>query len=101
MASFSVVEFVDETDKDGCKQVDIIPSEWFEGTDEKLCWWPPVGQVNVTKAVKEGAPPAENWVLCNVRVMGNAGNLNFSHFKALFASRNLKPLSPTLFFFSC
>ncbi|KAM7406390.1 hypothetical protein PAMP_000769 [Pampus punctatissimus] len=81
MPSFSVVEFVDEIDDDGCKQVDIIPSEWFEGTDGKLYWWPPATLLNVTKAVKEGTPPAENWILCNVRVMGNAGRycLNLNH----------------------
>ncbi|TDH04439.1 hypothetical protein EPR50_G00152720 [Perca flavescens] len=72
MPSFSVVEFVDEIDPDGCKKVDIIPSAWFEGTDGKLCWWPPATLLNVTKAVKEGTPPAQNWILCNVRVMGNA-----------------------------
>ncbi|XP_032365729.1 uncharacterized protein LOC116683328 isoform X1 [Etheostoma spectabile] len=72
MPSFSVVEFVDEIDPDGCKKVDIIPSEWFEGTDGKLCWWPPATLLNVTKAVKEGTPPAQNWILCNMRVMGNA-----------------------------
>ncbi|XP_072573202.1 uncharacterized protein [Paramormyrops kingsleyae] len=72
MSSFSVVEFLDEVDLIGCKTVDIIPSEWFEGTDEKLCWWPPATVLNVTKAVKEGTPPAKNWILCNVRVLGNA-----------------------------
>ncbi|XP_032365789.1 uncharacterized protein LOC116683560 [Etheostoma spectabile] len=72
MPSFSVVEFVDEIDPDGCKKVDIIPSEWFEGTDGKLCWWPPATLLNVTKAVKESTPPAQNWILCNMRVMGNA-----------------------------
>ncbi|KAF1376090.1 hypothetical protein PFLUV_G00227010 [Perca fluviatilis] len=72
MPSFSVVEFVDEIDPDGCKKVDIIPSAWFEGTDGKLCWWPPATLLNVTKAVKEGTPPAQNWILCNVHVMGNA-----------------------------
>ena len=77
MSSFSVVEFVDEVDPDGCKKVDIIPSEWFEGTDGTLCWWPPVTLRNVTKAVKEGTPPAKNWILCNVRVIGNAGNITF------------------------
>uniref|UniRef100_A0A669D3U9 Polyubiquitin-B-like n=1 Tax=Oreochromis niloticus TaxID=8128 RepID=A0A669D3U9_ORENI len=71
MSSFSVVEFVDEVDSDGCKKVDIVPSEWFHGTERKLCWWPPASLVNVTKAVKEGTPPASNWTLCNVRVMGN------------------------------
>ncbi|XP_034142802.1 coiled-coil domain-containing protein 8 homolog isoform X2 [Esox lucius] len=72
MPSFSVVEFVDEIDPDGCNKVDIIPSEWFKGTDGKLCWWPPATLLNVTKAVKKGTPPAQNWILCNVRVMGNA-----------------------------
>ena len=79
MPSFSVVEFVDEIDPDGCKKVDIIPSAWFEGTDGKLCWWPPATLLNVTKAVKERTPPAQNWILCNVRVMGNAGNFNFPY----------------------
>lgn len=79
MPSFSVVEFVDEIDPDGCKKVDIIPSEWFEGTDGKLCWWPPATLLYVTKAVKEGTPPAQNCILCNVRVMGNAGNFDFPH----------------------
>lgn len=68
---------MDEVDPDGCKKVDIIPSEWFEGTDGTLCWWPPVTLHNVTKAVKEGTPPAKNWILCNVRVIGNAGNITF------------------------
>ncbi|XP_076737240.1 uncharacterized protein LOC143415729 isoform X2 [Maylandia zebra] len=72
MSSFSVVEFVDEVDSDGCKKVDIIPSEWFHDAERKLCWWPPASLVNVTKAVKEGTPPTSNWILCNVRVMGNA-----------------------------
>ncbi|CAI5649423.1 unnamed protein product [Oreochromis niloticus] len=72
MSSFSVVEFVDEVDSDGCKKVDIVPSEWFHDTERKLCWWPPASLVNVTKAVKEGTPPTSNWILCNVRVMGNA-----------------------------
>ncbi|XP_039658462.1 uncharacterized protein LOC120560227 [Perca fluviatilis] len=72
MPSFNVVEFMDEIDPDGCKKVDIIPTTWFEGTDGKLCWWPPATLLNVTKAVKEGTPPAQNWILCNVRVMGNA-----------------------------
>ncbi|KAJ7985692.1 hypothetical protein DPEC_G00343090 [Dallia pectoralis] len=66
------MEFFDEVDHDGCKKVDIIPSEWFKGTDKKLCWWPPASLPNVTKAVKEGTSPASNWILCNVRVMGNA-----------------------------
>lgn len=60
-------------DEIGCKKVDIIPSEWSKGTDGKLCLQ------NVTKAVKDGTPPAENWILCNVRVIGNAGNFDFSH----------------------
>lgn len=68
---------MDEVDHDGCKKVDIIPSVWFNGTDRKLCWWPPASVLNVSKAVKEGTPPASNWILCNVRVMGNAGNLDF------------------------
>ncbi|CAI5636559.1 unnamed protein product [Oreochromis niloticus] len=72
MSSFSVVEFVDEVDSDGCKKVDIVPSEWFHDAERKLCWWPPASLVNVTKAVKEGTPPTSNWILCNVRVMGNA-----------------------------
>ncbi|KAL3979015.1 nuclear receptor co-repressor 2 [Sarotherodon galilaeus] len=72
MSSFSVVEFVDEVDSDGCKKVDIIPSEWFHDAERKLCWWPPASLVNVTKAVWEGTPPTSNWILCNVRVMGNA-----------------------------
>ncbi|KAL3975396.1 translocation protein SEC63 [Sarotherodon galilaeus] len=29
MSSFSVVEFVDEVDSDGCKKVDIVPSEFI------------------------------------------------------------------------
>lgn len=77
MSSFSVVEFVDEVDSDGCKKVDIVPSEWFHDTERKLCWWPPASLVNVTKAVKEGTPPTSNWILCNVRVMGNAGKFDF------------------------
>lgn len=77
MSSFSVVEFVDEVDSDGCKKVDIVPSEWFHDAERKLCWWPPASLVNVTKAVKEGTPPTSNWILCNVRVMGNAGKFDF------------------------
>ena len=76
---FSVVEFQDEVDHDGCKQVDIIPLEWFEGADGTLCWWPPATLPNVTKAVKDATPPAQNWILCNVRVLGNAGNFDFPH----------------------
>ncbi|XP_048023088.1 glutamate--tRNA ligase-like [Megalobrama amblycephala] len=72
VSSFSVVEFVDEVDPDGCKKMDIIPIEWFKGTDRKVCWWPPASLVNVTKAVKEHTPPASNWIVCNVRAMGNA-----------------------------
>ncbi|KAG7521915.1 hypothetical protein JOB18_009487 [Solea senegalensis] len=68
----SVVEFVDEIDPGGYKKVDIIQSEWFQGADRKLCWWPPATLLNVTKAVKEGTPPAQNWILCNMSVMGNA-----------------------------
>lgn len=77
MSSFSVVKFVDEVDSDGCKKVDIVPSEWFHDAERKLCWWPPASLVNVTKAVKEGTPPTSNWILCNVRVMGNAGKFDF------------------------
>lgn len=61
---------MDEVDPDGYKKVDIIPSEWFKGTERKLCWWPLASLVNVTKAVKEGTPPSSNWIPCNVRVMG-------------------------------
>uniref|UniRef100_A0A9J8C6V3 DUF4806 domain-containing protein n=1 Tax=Cyprinus carpio carpio TaxID=630221 RepID=A0A9J8C6V3_CYPCA len=74
VSSFSVVEFVDEVDSDGCKKMDIIPFEWFKGTERKVCWWPPVSLSNVTKAVKEHTPPASNWIACNVRVMGNAAS---------------------------
>ncbi|KAL3999161.1 calcium-binding protein [Sarotherodon galilaeus] len=77
MSSFSVVEFVDEVDSDGCKKVDIVPSEWFHDTERKICWWPPASLLNVTKAVKEGTPPTSNWILCNVSVMGNAGKFDF------------------------
>ncbi|XP_026111366.1 uncharacterized protein LOC113087402 [Carassius auratus] len=54
--------------------MDIIPFEWFKGTERKVCWWPPVSLSNVTKAVKEHTPPASNWIACNVRVMGNAAS---------------------------
>ncbi|XDV26361.1 hypothetical protein PO909_030105 [Leuciscus waleckii] len=52
--------------------MDIIPIEWFKGTDRKICWWPPALLVNVTRAVKESTPPTSNWTQCNVRVIGNA-----------------------------
>ncbi|XP_041839519.1 uncharacterized protein LOC121638670 [Melanotaenia boesemani] len=81
MPSFSIVEFVDEVDSDGCKKVDIIPLEWFKGTDRKLCWWPPATLLNVTKAVKEGTPPAKNWILCNVRAMGDAATFTDARVK--------------------
>ncbi|XP_016099609.1 uncharacterized protein [Sinocyclocheilus grahami] len=72
VSSFSVVEFLDEVDTDGCKKMDIIPVEWFKGTDRKLCWWPPGSLANITKVVKEHTSPASNWIVCNVREMGNA-----------------------------
>lgn len=33
--------------------------------------------VNVKKAVKEGTSLTSSWILCNVHVMGNAGNIDF------------------------
>jgi len=74
VSSFSVVEFVNEVYPDGRKKMDIIPFEWFKDTERKVCWWPPASLANVTKAVKEHTPSASNWILCNVCIMGNAGN---------------------------
>ncbi len=65
------------TENDGCKKVDIIQSEWFADTDRKLCWWPQPSVTSITKAVRGGLTPASNLLLCNVHVMGNAGNINF------------------------
>ena len=81
---FYVVEFTEENDGDGTPLVDIIPSCWFRGKEQKECYWPMTG--SVSKAVKcqtKPDPSSSSWRLCRVRVLGMSGKKRVELFNAL------------------
>ena len=83
MAKYAVVEFEDE------KEVSVVPSAWMTDEDTK-CYWPPYRKTaKVTKAIKEGYSPKDNWIKYTVKVFARSGKFFIHYFFHVYWQINL------------